>query len=211
MIEPAKPKLMWLVRSKIRAMHYSYKTEQSYAGWIKRYIHFHYLTHPKDMGALHVNEFLTHLAVNRHVSPATQNQALCALIFLYKRVLEIPLGENSIAAVRAKYHKNLPVILSTSEIKKILDKLNGLPKLMAQIIYGTGLRKTEVHRLRVKDIDFDRNQISVRRGKGAKDRPLPLPQSCKEDLKHQVEFVEQLFQKKRVLQLGLKSAIFKRN
>ena len=118
MIEPAKPKLMWLVRSKIRAMHYSYKTEQSYAGWIKRYIHFHHLTHPKDMGALHVNDFLTHLAVNRHVSPATQNQALCALIFLYKRVLEIPLGENSIAAVRAKYHKNLPVILSTSEVSR---------------------------------------------------------------------------------------------
>jgi len=192
MKKPAKPKFMVIVRSKIRAMHYSYKTEQSYAGWIKRFIHFHQLKHPKDMGSGEVNDFLTYLAVHRNVSPATQNQALCALIFLYKVVLEMPLGENAINAVRAKYHKNLPVVLSVSEIKSLFNEMNGLPKLMAQVIYGTGLRKTEVHRLRVKDIDFDRNQIIVRRGKGKKDRPLPLPETCKDALAKQIEFVKQL-------------------
>jgi len=147
------------------------------------------------MGAIEVNDFLSHLAVNSNVAPATQNQALCALVFLYKRVLNAPLPENSINAVRAKRHRNLPVVLSLPEVKILLDNMRGLPKLMAQIIYGTGLRKNEVHRLRVKDVDFDRNQITVKRGKGGKDRPLPLPQNCKTELKLQLEFVEQLFLK----------------
>jgi len=194
---PKKPRFMWLVRSKIRALQYSYQTERSYAQWIKRYIHFHNLTHPKDMGSKEVNDFLSHLAVDKHVSPATQNQALCALVFLYKQVLEIPLGDNSINAVRSKLKRNLPVVLSINEIERILDNMNGLPKLMAQLIYGTGLRKSEVHRLRVKDVDFDRNAVIVKRGKGGKDRPLPLPMSCKESLHNQIEFVKQLHAKDR--------------
>ena len=197
MSQHKKPKLMWQVRSKIRALHYSYQTEKTYVQWIKRYIHYFNLTHPKDMRENEVNKFLTYLAVKRKVSPATQNQALCALVFLYKQVLETPLGENSINAIRAKYHKNLPVVLSIQEVKNLLDMLYGLPKLMAEVIYGTGLRKNEVHKLRVKDIDFDRNQIIVKRGKGAKDRPLPLPQACKDRLKLQVDFVQQLFLKDR--------------
>ncbi|WP_256435571.1 integron integrase [Aliikangiella sp. G2MR2-5] len=196
-MENRKPKLMWQVRSKIRALHYSYQTERSYAQWIKRFIHYYNLRHPKDMGAEEVTLFLTHLAVDLKVSPATQNQALCALVFLYKQVLHSPLGENTVNAVRAKYHKNLPVVLSTNEVKRLLSNMYGLPKLMAQIIYGTGLRKSEVHRLRVKDIDFERNQIIVKRGKGNKDRPLPLPQSCKEELLKQLAFVKQLHLKDR--------------
>ncbi len=192
-----KPKLMWLVRSKIRTMQYSYATEKTYAYWIKCFIHFHKPRHPKDMSSNEVNQFLTHLAVTKNVAPATQNQALCALVYLYKHVLEQPLGENTINAVRARAHRNLPVVLSVPEVKRVLDEINGLPKLMAQVIYGTGLRKNEVHRLRVKDIDFDRNQITVNRGKGRKDRPLPLPEACKNDLLKQLEFVKQLHLKDR--------------
>ena len=186
------PKLMWLVRAKIRGMQYSLATEKTYVYWIKSFIHFHKLRHPKEMSSPEVNEYLTHLAVNKKIAPATQNQALCALVYLYKHVLNQPLGENSIHAVRARTHRNLPVVLSIKQVKQLLENMNGLPKLMAQIIYGTGLRKNEVHRLRVKDLDFDRNQISVKRGKGGKDRPLPLPIACKDDLLKQLEFVKQL-------------------
>jgi len=197
MNQPKTPKLMWRVRSKIRAMHYSYQTEKTYVQWIKRFLHFHNLKHPTNMGEVEVNYFLTHLAVDKKVSPATQNQALCALVYLYKQVLDMPLGEKSINAVRAKYHRNLPVVLSQSEVRILFGFLTGLPKLMAQVIYGTGLRKSEVHRLHVKDIDFDRNQVNVKRGKGGKDRPLPLPQTCKDELKSQVDFVHQLFLRDR--------------
>ncbi len=188
---------MWLVRAKIRTMQYSYATEKTYVYWIKYFIHFHKLRHPKDMSSEEVNQFLTHLAVTKNVAPATQNQALCALVFLYKQVLEQPLGENSINAVRARTHRNLPVVLSLTEVKRLLGVMNGLPKLIAQVIYGTGLRKSEVHRLRVKDIDFDRSQITVKRGKGNKDRPLPLPVACRDELQKQLEFVKQLHLKDR--------------
>jgi len=193
MTQSKSPRFISLVRSKIRVMQYSYQTEKTYVYWIKHFIHFHNLQHPKDLGASEVTDFLTYLAVHKKVAPATQNQALCALVYMYKHVLESPLGENSIDAVRAKYHKNLPVVLSVEEIKKLFTHIYGLPKLMAQVIYGTGLRKSEVHRLRVKDIDFDRNQITVKRGKGNKDRPLPLPKACKEELRQQLEFVKQLY------------------
>lgn len=195
MVQQESPKLMWRVRSKIRTLHYSFQTEKTYAHWIKRFIHFYHLKHPDTMAEKEITAFLTHLAVVRKVSPSTQNQALCALIFLYKQVLEIDLADKAINAVRAKPFKNLPVVLSTSEMKALLQAMHGLPKLMAQVIYGTGLRKSEVHCLRVKDIDFDRNQISVIRGKGGKDRPLPLPQSCKNDLKSQTDFVKELYLK----------------
>lgn len=195
MQEQQKPRLMIQVRSAIRTLNYSLYTERSYVYWIKHFIHHHQLRHPIDMSDNEVNTFLTHLAVDKNVAPATQNQALCALVFLYKRVLDKPLGDNTINAVRARKHRNLPVVLSVEEVRKLLEVMNGLPKLMAQIIYGTGLRKNEVHRLRVKDIDFDRNQINVKRGKGGKDRPLPLPQACKSDLEKQIAFVNQLFLK----------------
>ncbi|MEW4366735.1 tyrosine-type recombinase/integrase [Aliikangiella maris] len=178
---------MTQVRAAIRTLNYSLYTERNYVYWIKQFIHYHQLRHPIEMSDNEVNSFLTHLAVDKNVAPATQNQALCALVFLYKQVLHKPLGENTINAVRARKHRNLPVVLSSQEVKKLLDAMNGLPKLMAQIIYGTGLRKNEVHRLRVKDIDFERNQITVKRGKGGKDRPLP--QTCKTDLENQIATV----------------------
>ena len=192
-----KPKFMRLVRDRIRTMQYSYFTEKSYVFWIKRFIHFHSLRHPKDMSSGEVNQFLSYLAVHRKVAPSTQNQALCALVFLYKQVLNCPLGENTVNAVRSKIHRNLPVVLSLVEVKQLLSVMHGLPQVMAKLIYGTGLRKTEVHRLRVKDIDFDRNQVIVKRGKGKKDRPLPLPVACREDLFKQIEFVKQLHLKDR--------------
>lgn len=192
-----KPRFMRLVRERIRTMQYSYFTEKSYVYWIKNYIHFHNLRHPNDMSSDEVNQFLTHLAVDRKVSPSTQNQALCALVFLYKQVLQNPLGENTINAVRSKMYRNLPVVLSVSEVKRLLEAMQGLPKLMAQLIYGTGLRKSEIHRLRVKDLDFERNQVVVKRGKGRKDRPLPLPGACREELQKQIEFVKQLHLKDR--------------
>ncbi|MBV1911317.1 MAG: integron integrase [Kangiellaceae bacterium] len=191
------PKLMWRVRSKIRTLHYSFQTEKTYVHWIKRFIHYYHLKHPETMAEKEISAFLTHLAVDRKVSPSTQNQALYALLFLYKQVLEIDLPDKAINAVRAKPITNLPVVLSTSEVKVLHSSMSGLPKLMAQVIYGTGLRKSEVHRLRVKDIDFDRNQITVKRGKGGKDRPLPLPQTCKNELKSQIDFVNQLYLKDR--------------
>ncbi|WMS89225.1 integron integrase [Pleionea litopenaei] len=188
---------MRLVRDRIRTMQYSYFTEKSYVYWIKSYIHFHQLKHPQDMSSTHVNDFLTYLAVTRKVSPATQNQALCALVFLYKEVVKQPLGENKINAVRSKSHRNLPVVLSPAEVKRLLNSMHGLPQLMAKLLYGTGLRKTEIHRIRVKDIDFDRNLIIVKRGKGKKDRPLPLPDACRKELQNQIEFVKQLHLKDR--------------
>ncbi len=181
-----KPRFMWLVRERVRTMQYSYFTEKNYVFWIKRFIHYHNLRHPKDMSSHEVNQFLTYLAVKRKVAPSTQNQALCALVFLYKEVLKCPLGENTINAVRAP-----------SEVKRLLNFIHGLQLLMARLIYGTGLRKSEVHRLRVKDIDFERNQVIVKRGKGKKDRPLPLPEACREDLQKPIEFVKQLHLKDR--------------
>lgn len=192
-----KPRFMWLVRERIRTMQYSYFTEKNYVFWIKRFIHYHNLRHPKEMFSDEVNQFLTYLAVKRKVAPSTQNQALCALVFLYKEVLKCPLGENTINAVRSRLHRNIPVVLSPSEVKRLLNFIHGLPLLMARVVYGTGLRKSELHRLRVKDIDFERSQVIVKRGKGKKDRPLPLPEACSEDLQKQIEFVKQLHLKDR--------------
>ncbi|MBV1907811.1 MAG: tyrosine-type recombinase/integrase [Kangiellaceae bacterium] len=152
------------------------------------------------MDSKEVSDFLSHLAVKWNVSPSTQNQALCALVYFYKHVLEQPLVENTINAVRARAHRNLPVVLSVPEVKRVLNELKGLPKLMAQVNYGTALRKNEVRRLRVKDIDFDRNQITVKRGKGRKERPLP--EACKNNLIKQLDFVKQLHLKDRREQIN---------
>jgi integron integrase len=178
----------------IRSLNYSYQTEKTYVYWIKRYIHFHGVRHPITMHYAQVNEFLSHLAVSKNVSPATQNQALSALLFLYNRVLDKPLGD-TINAVRAKSQERIPVVLSPQEIQRILSNMHGLPKLMAMLCYGTGMRKMECHRLRVKDIDFDRGEITVRQGKGNKDRRVPLPDACRPLLKTQITLVESILEK----------------
>jgi integron integrase len=173
---PAEPKLLDQVRGKIRLKHYSIRTEQAYSDWIKRFILFHNKTHPAEMGAAEVEQFLTHLAVNGNVAASTQNQAKSALLFLYKEVLavELPWLDN---VERAKAPKRLPVVLNRDEVQAILTRLEGTHWLIASLLYGTGMRIMEGLRLRVKDIDFKRREILIRDGKGAKDRVTMLPVS----------------------------------
>jgi integron integrase len=172
----AKPKLLAVVRDKIRAKHYSQRTEHSYIGWIRRFILFNDKRHPADMGAVEVERFLTQLAVERQVSAATQNQALAAILFLYRHVLEqeLPWLEN---VVRARRSTHLPVVLARREVHMLLAALEPPFHLIAQLLYGSGLRLMEALRLRVKDVDFGYAQIVVRDGKGQKDRVTILPDS----------------------------------
>ena len=141
------------LRDEIRVRHYSIRTEHAYCDWVKRYCHFHGLRHPKDMGAAEINQFLTHLAVDGNVAASTQNQALNALVFLYKRVFERDIGELG-EVVRAKRPKKLPVVLSLEETARLLANMDGIQRIMAELMYATGMRIIELVRLRVKDIDF---------------------------------------------------------
>jgi integrase len=161
---PSKPRLLDQVRDVIRSKHYSIRTEQAYIDWIKRYIYFHDKKHPEVMSETHISAFLTHLAVERKVASSTQNQALCALVFLYREVLQKDLG-NFDNLVRAKMPTKLPVVFTREEIKSILLQLEGPTWIMGQLLYGAGLRLMECVRLRVKDIDFGYKQIVVRDGK----------------------------------------------
>ncbi len=179
------PKLRFLdeVRARIRFKHYSLRTERSYLDWIRRYILFHGKRHPKDMGAAEVTAFLSDLAVHKNVSAGTQNQALSALLFLYKEVLrqEMPwLSEIE----RAQKPRRLPVVLSDREVARLLACMEGTHALMAQMMYGTGMRLMECVRLRVKDVDFDRREFIVRDGKGGKDRVTMLPEVLVSTLRH---------------------------
>lgn len=178
---PSKRKLLDQVRETIRARHYSGRTEKTYVDWVKRFILFHGKRHPVEMGEPEINQFLTDLAVNKNVSASTQNQALSAILFLYQHVLKKPL-EWVNPAVRAKKPKRLPVVLTREEVKAIINEMSGAPKLIATLLYGAGLRLDECLKLRFKDINFTRNQIMVRDGKGQKDRVTTLPISVKEAL-----------------------------
>ena len=162
------------VRHAIRVRHYSIRTEQAYLDWIRRFIWFHHKRHPQDMGESEVCAFLTHLAVDRNVAASTQNQALNALVFTYKVVLNRPLGD-IVGAVRAKKPKKLPVVLTQAEVKQVLSELNGQHWLACCLLYGSGLRLMECIRLRVHDLDFDHRAVIVRDGKGRKDRVVTLP------------------------------------
>ena len=177
----AKPKLLDQERQAIRTRHYSYRTEKAYTHWIKRFIFFHNKRHPLEMGEPEIARFLSSLASDSHVSASTQNQALNALLFLYHEVLEKKIGLIQ-GVVRANRPRRLPVVLTKEEVKNVLGCLSGIPWLMAMILYGAGLRLMECCRLRVKDIDFSRNQIVVRAGKGDKDRHTMLPAAVKEPL-----------------------------
>jgi site-specific recombinase XerD len=173
-LPPEQPRLLDRVRTAIRTRHYSLRTEEAYVGWIKRFIFFHNKRHPAEMGEPEINRFLSHLAVKDRVSASTQNQALSALLFLYRRVLEKPFPtlEN---IVRAKKPKRLPTVMTQAEVKAVLRHLDGVPKIIAMLLYGSGLRLLEGLRLRVKDIEFGMNRITVRDAKGQKDRYVPLP------------------------------------
>ncbi len=177
-----KPKLLDQVRITLRTNHYSQKTEESYTSWIKRFIIFNNKIHPDNLGAEEIKNFINYLAVSRHVSSSTQNQALQGVLYLYKNVLKKEVGwiEDIKHATRVKH---LPVVFSKREVIKIFEHLEGIPKLVVSLLYGGGLRLAEGLNLRVKDIDFDYKQIIVRDGKGEKDRHTILPMSIIADLK----------------------------
>jgi len=186
---PPKPKLLDQVRQAIRTRHYSYRTEKAYVHWIKRFIFFHNKRHPAEMGEAEIARFLSSLASDGHVSASTQNQALNALLFLYKEVLGRKIGLIQ-GVVRANRPKRLPVVLTKEEVKRILDCIENIPWLMAVLLYGAGLRLLECCRLRVKDIDFYRKQIVVRAGKGNKDRYTMLPAAAVEPLRKHLQDVK---------------------
>jgi integron integrase len=187
--EGRKPKLLDQVRDAIRMRHYSLRTEEAYVRWVKRFILFHGKRHPLAMGGQEVSQFLSSLAVQGKVSASTQHQALNAIIFLYREVLGRDFGWLQ-EVVRAKKPKRLPVVLSKEEIQALLRELRGVKWLMATLLYGAGLRLLECLRLRVKDIDFARNQIVVRAGKGAKDRLTMLPAVVKTSLVKRLQEVQ---------------------
>jgi integron integrase len=165
----------------MRVRHLSPSTEKSYWSWVARYVLFHDRRHPRELGASHITQFLSFLATEENVSASTQNQALAALIFLYRMVLEIDIGPIT-DLVRAKDRRALPVVLNHREVAALLDQLEGVHKLMATLLYGSGLRLLECARLRIKDIDFDARQVIVRSGKGGKDRVTLLPELIQREL-----------------------------
>jgi integron integrase len=186
-----KPRLLDQVRDALRVRHYSLRTEESYLQWIKRFILFHGKRHPAEMGEQEITAFLTFLAVDKHVSPSTQNQALSALLFLYKQVLEQEL-EWMDDIVRAKRSERIPEVLSPDQVQQLINHLAGTHQLMARLLYGTGMRLMEVVRLRVRDVDFHYRQITVRSGKGNKDRVTVLPASLFEAMKAHLTRVKAL-------------------
>jgi len=194
-VEPAaKPKrLLVQVREELRIRHYAYRTEQTYLHWIRRYIYFHNKRHPKEMGAAEIRAFLSDLADQQHVAAATQNQALCALVFLYKHVLDIEIDElGDVAWV--KRPPRLPDVLTMDEVVDIVNRLEGVQSLLARLMYGTGMRIIEVLRLRIKDVDFQRGQILIRDSKGAKDRVAVFPRSIEHELTRQIAHAKSLHQ-----------------
>lgn len=176
------------VRDRLRAKHYSYKTEQSYCGWIKRFILWSGKRHPRDMGTPEVTAYLTHLAVDEHVSAGTQNQALAALIFLYREMIGRDL--QGIDAVRAKEDRHLPTVLTLEETAALLGNLRGVYRLIGELLYGAGMRLNEVLRLRVKDLDFGLHTVTIRDAKSNRDRIAPLPSRLIDPLRLHLSKVE---------------------
>lgn len=192
--EPSPPKkLLDQMREALQAQHYSIRTEEAYVDWVKRFILFHHKRHPKDMNAPEIQACLTHLAVERKVAASTQNQALSALLFLYREVLHQALG--SIDSVRARKPKRLPTVLTKSEALRVINAMTGTTQLMAKLLDGSGLRALECARRRIKDVDFEQRLILVRDGKGEKDRVTMLPDNVVAPLKEHLERVRQLHAK----------------
>ena len=201
-----KPKLMDQLHEALRSRHYSRRTEETYCHWIRRFIFFHHVRHPSGMGEVEINTFLTHLAIQEHVSASTQNQALSALLFLYRQVLEADfpwLDE----VIRARKPQRVPVVMTRQEVQAVLSQLSGDKWLMTSLMYGAGLRLMECLRLaagalrhvrlrlRVQELDFQRNEITIRHGKGAKDRRTMLPESLKQPLQDHLRAVKRIHEK----------------
>ena len=189
-----KPRLLDQVRDALRVRYYSLRTEETYIEWIRRFILFHGTRHPLEMGEQEITIFLTHLAFDKHVAPSTQNQALVALLFLYKEVLKQEL-EWMDDVVRAKRPGRIPEVMSPEQVRQLIDHLEGTYQLMARLLYGTGMRLMEAVRLRVRDVDFHYQQITVRNGKGNKDRVTVLPGSLFEPLKTHLTRIKSLHNK----------------
>ena len=190
-----KKKLLDVVRDKVRFKHYSISTERTYIHWIKHYIFFHDKKHPIEMGKVQIEEFLTFLAVEKHVAPTTQNQAFSAILFLYKEVLGIDLTNENIQALRAQERKHIPVVLTKDEVRKVIENIEGIYNLVVMLMYGCGLRMSEVLSLRIKDIDFGFNKVYIWDSKSLKDRTIPLPIKLKQKLSIQIETVSDIHKK----------------
>jgi integron integrase len=188
-----RPRLFDEVRRRLRLKHYSLATERAYLQWMRRFILANGKRHPREMGGVDVERFLSALATERNVAASTQNQALSALLFLYREVLgvDLPWMEN---VVRAKRPRRVPTVLSQEEVRRLLAAMDGRPRLLASLLYGTGMRLMECLRLRVKDVDFGRSEVTVRDGKGGKDRRTMLPCSLVEPLQHEIERARVLHQ-----------------
>lgn len=194
---PPGKRLLDQVRDVIRTLHYSRRTEDAYVDWARRYILFHGKRHPRDMGKAELEAFLTHLAVDRHVAASTQNQALSALLFLYRQVLGLNFPGLS-EVVRAKRPQRLPVVLTRAEVAALLVQCSGTAGLIARLLYGTGMRLLEGVRLRVQDVDLSRREILIRNGKGGKDRVTMLPEALLAPMRQQLDQRKTLFQEDMV-------------
>jgi integron integrase len=192
---PKEKKLLDQYRDAINLKHYSSRTGDTYILWAREYILFHNKRHPKEMGAPEINQFLTHLASEKKISASTQNQALSAILFLYRHVLHLELEEASLSEFRPQRAKNVPTVLSKDEVKRVIGNLTGVNKLIAQVLYGGGLRVMETMRLRVKDIDFENHQIIVRDGKGEDDRLTMLPDAVIQPLQLHLKYVKIIHEK----------------
>ncbi|RZJ15840.1 MAG: integron integrase [Acidovorax sp.] len=199
--EPRPPKLLERMRVHLRTRHYAIRTEEAYIDWARRFIVFHDKRHPQEMGAVEVEAFLSHLAVERQVSASTQNQAKAALLYLYRQVLAMDLPWLN-EVVQAKTPKRLPVVLTPTEVRELLLHMDGTTGLIGQLLYGTGMRLLEALRLRVKDVEFARREIIVREGKGNKDRVTVLPENLVAPLQAQLQKARALHEKDLAVGLG---------
>lgn len=189
--EEQGPKLLERVRRELQARHYSVRTEAAYVYWVRRFVIFHGVRHPDEMGEAHINEFLTHLAVEEHVAASTQTQALSGLLFMYRWVLGRELKDVG-AVIRARGPRRLPVVMTRREVRSVLNAMPEDKRLVGSLLYGAGLRLLECLRLRVKDLDFERHEVLVRDGKGAKDRVTTLPESLVPVLRAHLRWVREV-------------------
>ena len=194
MTTPSRPAgLIQRYREELQVRHYAWRTVTTYEQWLRRFLRFHGLRHPREMGSAEVNAFLSHLAVERQVSPSTQNQALAALLFLYRKLLDRDLELDGV--VRARTRRRLPVVLTPQEVRAVLQRLEGAEGLVAGLLYGSGLRLMEALRLRVHDLDVSRQELTVRNGKGGKDRCTLLPRRVADPLRCHLQEVRTIHQR----------------
>lgn len=191
-----RPNLLDRIRDAARIRHLSLRTEETYVMWVRRFVMYHGMRHPRDMGKREVEAFLTHLAVEGRVAASTQNQALAAILFLYRHVLERDIGWLE-HVVHARRPKRVPIVLTREEVARVLRAMEGTPQLVASLLYGAGLRLMEALRLRVKDVDLEYGQLLVRDGKGGKDRHTVLPESLRPDVKRQLDRSRHVFERDR--------------